>query len=348
MVSVCRLALVLACLGLLASCSDSGSEKDGFYDAEFFVFGTRVLVTLADVDEETADLAFTHLQSRFQDWHRDWHAWEPGKLTQINDALAQGQSIAVDTELAELIRLSQYAENSSQGRFNPTIGRLIGLWGFHTSNYPISGPAPAAADIADLVRLNPSTSDLTWSEEKLSSSNPAVQFDFGGIGKGYAVDLACRIIKSLGVANAIVNAGGDLRAFGLHGDRPWRVAVENPLGGVLGGLEIRQDEAVFTSGNYARYRETDNQQRYPHILDPTTGWPASNVMSVTVVAEEGWLADAAATAIIVAGISGWSEVATELDVNQVLITDEQGRIYATQEMLARMEFSADVQATLLK
>ncbi len=99
-----------------------------------------------------------------------------------------------------------------------------------------------------------------------------MQLDFGGIAKGYAVDLAVARLRELGIGSAIVNAGGDLRAFGRHGDRPWRVAVRKPGGGTIGTLEVRQDEAMFTSGNYERFRQ-DEQERYPHILDPRSGWP---------------------------------------------------------------------------
>jgi len=337
-----RLAAFSACLSLLFSCSDPE-----LHEAEFFVFGTSVRVSLAGVDQDSANQAFSQLQQLLQTLHRDWHAWEPGKLTRINAALAEGRASAVDDEMLELIRLSRIAENATQGRFNPAIGQLVNLWGFHTSDYPISGPAPGADEISRLVFQNPSTKDLLISDGVLTSQNPAVQLDFGGIGKGFAVDLACRLLADLGVQNAIVNAGGDLRAFGAHGNRPWKVAVQNPLGGVVGGLEIVGDESVFTSGNYERYRETADQKRFPHILDPRTGWPATSVMSATVIADAGWRADAAATAIIVAGLVGWSEIAREMELDKVLITIESGQIYATPAMLERLELNPGMKPLML-
>jgi len=328
-----RLGL-LVCFSLLISCGEPPLHK-----AEFYVFGTLVEVSLSGVEESRADQAFSLLQERFQAMHRDWHAWEPGKLANINERFARGMAAEADAELVQLLGFSQKAEILTGGRFNPAIGKLIGLWGFHTSDFPVTGPSPSAVDIAALVALHPSSLDIEIRAGQLHSSNRAVQLDFGAIAKGFAVDIAREALAGLGVHDAIVNAGGDLRAFGSRGTRPWRVAIRNPLGGALGVLEINQDEAVFTSGNYERYRETENHDRFPHILDPRTGWPARQVMSATVVANEGWLADAAATALVVAGLSEWNEVTDAMELDLVLIVDEAGQIHATPAMLDRLLLS---------
>jgi len=335
--------LVLAViLPLLAGCG-----RSTVHEAEFYVFGTIVQVSIAGASEELSNQAFALLQDRFQKMHRDWHAWEPSQLTAINAAFAQGKTIQADPEMVELIRLSQQAEKQTGGRFNPAIGELIELWGFHTSNFPVHGPVPTREQLATLVARHPSASDIEITPDGLYSRNAAVQLDFGGIAKGFAVDIACAELRRLGVKNAIVNAGGDLRAYGSQGSRPWRIAIKNPLGGVLGALEIRGDESVFTSGNYERYLETADNERFAHIIDPGTGRPAKEVMSATVVGKEGWLADAAATAFVVAGLSAWSELARALDLKMVLLTDESGKIYATPEMLERVQLTDDRHAIVL-
>ena len=331
--------IAFAAAFLIAGCSDSGVRT-----AEFFVFGTIVEVSIADAEPEVAEQAFADLQSRFQSAHRDWHAWEPGKLTTINEAFARGATAEVEADLAELIRLSQQAESLSGGRFNAAIGGLVGLWGFHTSDYPILGPPPDATSIASLVALHPSTGDIVVGDGVASSLNPAVQLDFGGIAKGYAVDRACDALKKRGIGNAIIAVGGDLRAYGSKGSQPWRVAIRNPFaegsdgtkGTFLGVIEIQGDEAVSTSGNYQRFREADKHERYAHILDPHTGWPARNVVAATVIAKQGWKADAAATAFVVAGLADWAEVAEGFGIEQVLLADENGTILATGAMLERL------------
>jgi len=318
------------------------SESDRQQRAEFYVFGTILEVTTWGVEKEVAEQAFSALQSQFQRMHHEWHAWEPGALVEINRKLAAGEAVTATAEIAEMTRLSQDVEQKSGGRFNSSIGALIGLWGFHTSDYPINGPPPDRYLISELVGRNPSSLDIEISGLAMSSSNRAVQLDFGGIAKGYALDIACSMLRNMGVDNAIVNAGGDLRAFGSHGSRPWRIAVRAPKGGIIGSIETGADEAVFTSGNYERFR-LDNDTRYPHILDPRTGWPVSDVASVTVITAEGWLADASATALIVAGLSDWREVARSLDLELVMLVDENGKAWLTDKMAERVKFEDGVE-----
>lgn len=327
----------------LVSCG----EKPGGEHAEFFVFGTLMEVTTWGVDKQLSQQAFARLHAEFQEMHRDWHAWEPGLLTEINDAFAAGQAVTANPAVLELTRRSQKIEEQSGGRFNPAIGGLVRLWGFHTSDYPIEGPPPGKAAIEALLKQNPSSLDIRIHGQEMSTHNRSVQLDFGGIAKGYAIDLAIDTLSQMGISNAIVNAGGDLRAVGRHGDRPWRVAIRDPAGGIIGVIESREDEAIFTSGNYARFRQ-ENNQRYPHILDPRTGWPIEEISSVTVITNEGLLADAAATALIVAGLSEWQDVAHLLDLDKVLLVDENGRVYLTAEMNKRIEFSGKVDKKIIE
>jgi thiamine biosynthesis lipoprotein len=321
------------------------SEPDP-QSAQFLVFGTILEVSVQGTDAETASRAFAELQSDFQDMHRDWHAWEPGELTRINEAFAAGRSAAAPPDIIELVRRSQDIESRSEGCFNPAIGGLIRLWGFHTSVYPIAGPPPSQAEISDWLDRQPSSMDIEIDGAMLHSSNPSVQLDFGGIAKGYAIDLALERLRSMGIENAIVNAGGDLMTMGDHGDRSWRVAIRQPGGGIIGTLETVGEEAVFTSGVYERFRQ-DETERYPHILDPRTGWPVGELTSVTVVSREGILADAAATALIVAGPENWKSVARALALEQVMLVDGEGNVLVTAGMKDRVRFEAEVEPRVL-
>lgn len=338
----CWVALLSLCVSLLAACRPPDTRQ-----AEFYVFGTLVEVSLAGVDADRASRAFGALQQDFQRMHRDWHPWEPGELTDINRAFANGQTVEAGADIVTMVRAAQEFEQKTGGRFNPAIGGLIDLWGFHTSDFPVRGPLPAPEAIAALVTPPPTTRDIEIRGTLLYDRSRRVQLDFSGLAKGLAVDQACAMLRQLGVGNALVNAGGDLRGYGRHGSRPWRIAVRNPLGGVIGTLDIREDEAVFTSGNYERFHVDAAGERYPHILDPRTGWPAEAVMSATVIAAQGMLADAAATALVVAGLAGWQEVARPLGLDAVLLTDEEGRIYATPAMLERLELADGLEATVL-
>jgi thiamine biosynthesis lipoprotein len=334
-------AFVLVCLILLAAC-----QRDEEQSAELFVFGTIVEIKLWGATPEEASEAFSEIQKMFQGMHRDWHAWEPGRLMDINRAFSEGKTATADPDIIEMVQRSKSIEQLTGGRFNPAIGALIKLWGFHTSDYPIIGPPPSQDQIDEILGQKPSSGDIHINGLEMRSDNPSVQLDFGGIAKGQAVDLTIARLRKMGINNAIVNAGGDLRAIGSHGDRPWRVAVRKPGGGNIGSIQVRGDEAIFTSGNYERFRQ-DNTERYPHIIDPGTGWPAKDIASVTVITDEGLLADAAATALVVAGLDNWPEVARNLNLDQVAVVDESGKVYLTHEMEQRIDFTDDIEPVII-
>lgn len=339
-----RRAALLAVLALAGCAPEPQAET---HSAQLFVFGTVLDITIRSSQAEEADRLFSMLQADFQRMHREWHAWEPGPLTGINEALAEGRAAEAPPDILTLVRRSREIETASGGRFNPAIGSLVRLWGFHTSEFPVIGPPPPRKEIEAMLAARPSTRDLRIEGQTLLSDNPAVQLDFGGVAKGYAIDLALDRLSSEGVAHAIVNAGGDLAAMGDHGDRPWRVAIRRPGGGIVGTLETRGREAVFTSGVYERFRE-DAQERYPHILDPRTGWPVREIAAVTVVTREGLLADAAATALIVAGPDEWRAVAVDLGLREVLMIDSAGKVWLSQEMSDRVVLESGVDSELVE
>lgn len=326
--------LVLLPLFLLTGgCSRSPSS----YQHQLYVFGTIVDITLWDVAEQQSQQAITAITRDLQRMHHDWHAWEPGPLTDINKAIAGGKSVTVLPSLIPIIEQSGELYRSSEGLFNPAIGRLLNLWGFQSSERP-HRPPPDPDKIAALVTADPGMDDLSLMEGRLTSTNPTVQLDFGAFAKGYAIDLAIERLRALGISNAIVNGGGDLRAIGRHGERPWRVGIRHPQGnGVLASVEVAGDESVFTSGNYERFNEYEGV-RYTHILDPRTGWPVRGITSVTVIHSSGAVADAAATALVVAGTKEWHRIAKKMGIKYAMLVDEAGVVYMNPAMAKRIQF----------
>lgn len=325
-----RVLLMLS--GIFFVLTITACQRTQSQSAEFFVFGTLVTVELPEATRSEAEILFGTLQQEFQRMHSDWHAWEPGELTRVNQSLQAGESIETSGEIIELIRRSQIYEEQSGGLFNSAIGKLIHLWGFHTSTYPVTGPPPKIIEIQRLVEAQPSALDININARTIQADNPMVQLDFGGIAKGYAVDIAIDLIRKSGQTHAMVNAGGDLRVIGYKSGKPWNIGVRHPGNGVAGGLKISGDKAVFTSGNYTRFR-ADADERYAHILDPRTGWPIGSVASATVIANEGSLADAAATALVLAGAEDWPNIARDMGLSAAMIIEESGVIHATAEMM---------------
>lgn len=337
-----KITLIPLLLLLLISCSRTPQSES----VELYVFGTLVTITAWGAEPAAHDAAIAEITQTFQRMHHEWHAWKPSPLVEINHAIAAGETTAVPDSIASLITRSQLLYRQSEGLFNPAIGGLLQLWGFQSDGRP-NGPPPAKEAIAKWVAAAPGMDELTISDGQLSSTNPAVQLDFGAFAKGVAVDEAIEILRAHGIDNAIVNGGGDLRAIGSKGGTPWRVGIRHPQGqGVLAALDVKGDESVFTSGNYERYREYEGVH-YAHILDPRTGLPVNGITSVTVLHQNGGIADAAATALVVAGVKDWQRIASQMGIEAVMLVDDGGTVYMSPAMEQRVEFSGETPANIV-
>ena len=327
-------ALVLLVVCMLPGCD---RPHDPLYRDRFFALGTLIDLSLYGASPEQQSAASEALASAFTDMHTDWHAWEDSSLEQVNRQLAAGTGFTPDPELLPLLQTANRLSRKSGGLFNPTIGRLVDLWGFHSDEFTTLIP-PSPADIETLLAQAPSVEDVTLENGQISSSNPAVQYDLGAFAKGYAIDRGIELLQSMGITHAIINAGGDLRAIGKHGNRPWRIGIRNPRGeGVLASIELGEDESIFTSGDYERYFEASGQ-RYHHIIDPRTGRPAGETVSVTVMHQDAATADAAATALFVAGPDHWPGLARKMGIRYVMLLDREGTVHMNPAMQSRVRF----------
>lgn len=312
------------------------TQRDADVRETFYLFGTLVEVEINGVAEMKAQSAMNQVGQLLQGLHRDWHAWRPGELEDLNAAIAAGQSFTVDDRLAAVLQQGRALSCASGGLFDPAIGALIETWGFHADTPPEGAP-PSAEAVAALVAHHPQMTDLTISGDELRSDNPAVQLDLGAYAKGAALDLAEASLRAAGIEDAVLNAGGGVQVMGRHGSRPWRVAIRDPFQwGVVAALSLRPGEALHTSGNYERYFEQGGV-RFSHIIDPRTGFPVQGIVSVSVLDTNGARADAAATALSVAGREAWPAVAAAMGVRAVLMISDEGEIFATPEMAARLE-----------
>ncbi|CAK0761649.1 FAD:protein FMN transferase [Gammaproteobacteria bacterium] len=328
------LAICLLAALIIPGCS---GPEDRTIERQIYVFGTIVTLSFYGIDEPKADEAAAEIDRLFQQMHHDWHAWQKGALADLNQAIAEGRPAPVPASLIPLIEKSREACLKSDGLFNPAIGRLVALWGFHSSELP-SGPLPAPEAIEALVQAHPSMADIDINDGVLTALNRAVRMDLGGIAKGYAVELALKRLRQLGVQNAIVNAGGGLGIIGRHGDRSWRIGIRHPLGpGVLGTLAVFDGENVHTSGNYERYREYEGR-RYSHIIDPRTGWPVQEVVSATVIHADGAFADAFTKPLIIGGTREWYRIAKTLGLQSAMLVDSEGTVYMDPSMAQRVQF----------
>ncbi len=326
---------LLLMLVLLAGCDHPGAAHS--HKQQMYVFGTLVEVLIWTDDEVAASEAMTQLNAQFQQQHQQWHPWEPGVLHEFNQQLASGEPVAIPDAISPLLKRAIELSIASDGLFDPTLGRLVKLWGFSDNLVNASQP-PDATALARFIEHAPRIKELEIKNGLAQSHNPLLYLDFGGFAKGYAVDRAIERLRKLGFENAIVNAGGDLRAIGSKGEWPWRIGIRNPRGeGLIASLQISGDESVFTSGDYERFYDYQGR-RYHHIIDPRSGYPTDGFSSVTILHSDAATADAAATALMVAGPKQWREVAKKMGLNHVMVITPQGEISMTPTMVERIRF----------
>lgn len=293
------------------------------------------------VPQGTPQAATDEIWQGLTQMNQRWNAWKPGELVRLNQALAAGHTCTPAPALRALIQGAAVMEHLSLGCFNAGIGGLVGAWGFHADELR-PGPQPERAALDRWTKSRPSLGQLQWRGNRVRSLNPRLQLDFGGYAKGVALDWALQRLRRAGVQHALLNLGGNLAAMGGHPDagstlRPWQVGLRDPHGpGLLARLQTCGQEAVVTSGSYERFRVLDGE-RFTHILDPASGRPAPGLVSVTVVHASAALADAAATALLVAGPQRWARVAAHMGVQQVLVVHADGHQVATPALQPRLE-----------
>ena len=332
---------LLAAAWLLASCGQPAPWRQ-----ESYVFGTRVELLIAGVPEAQARAAGARVLQEFDRLHRTYHAWQPSELSSLNQAIAEGRSQEVTPEFAGYIREVQTVAAAGDHLFDPGIGRLIALWGFHTDD--IQARLPDSAAVHALLARHPSIGDLRVDGNRVSSRNKSVALDFGGYLKGVALDRAAASLKHDGVANALINIGGNVMALGTRdgkaGGTAWRIGIQHPRPQGVGGaplatLELRDGEAIGTSGDYHRYFEVAGR-RYSHLLDPRSGFPAEGTQAVTVLiapgSSAGMRSDALSKPIFIAG-RDWRGMAKRLGVEAVLKVGADGTASATPAMQARIK-----------
>jgi len=330
-----RAAAVMCAALLLAACGRSAGDEETRH--RFMAMGTLVDVTVWGAPRAEAEAAAREVEALFHDMHREWDPWGDGALGRLNQGLAAGAPVTPDDDLAALLAEAAALTTASQGLFDPAIGALVRLWGFSSEESRPTAPPPAAEVAAQLAGTVPLPA-LLGADGRVSGP-PGAQVDLGGFLKGTAVDRGIALLRARGIEHAIVNAGGDLRAIGRRGERPWRIGIRAARDtSVLAALEVEHDDAVFTSGDYERWFDYGGR-RYHHVLDPRSGYPAEGIASVTVVHRDAGLADAAATALMVAGRDEWPALADALGVEAVMVVYVDGAIELTEAMRPRAWFT---------
>ena len=329
--------LLLAVAFLSSSCS----PKEPLYNTQTYVFGTLVDISIYGETDERAQAVTNTIINQYNTMHRRLHAWKPSELQSINQSFSQGNAtIEISPSMARMLSDITKLSNQSGGTFNPAIGKLVKLWGFHNEEFTPQEIAPNK--IQALIAQNPQMSDIKVDGTNIHSTNPAVQLDLGGYAKGYALDIGLAYLKEQNIHNALINIGGNIIALGKHGDQPWRVGIQHPRQpNAIAAIDLPSGWAIGTSGDYQRFFVLDGQ-RYCHIINPATGYPVQGIQSVTVLIppqnNAGVLSDVASKPIFIAQPSERIEAAKSMQVNHFLVIESEQNILASAAMQKQLHW----------
>jgi thiamine biosynthesis lipoprotein len=234
----------------------------------------------------TAFAEIDRLEQVMSSWRKD------SELSHLN-ALGGSIWFPCSRSLYAVIDSSLRYARLTRGAFDPTIEPFNRAWDTRGK-----GRVPSAFEIEQARIL------IGWSKVNLDRGERRVQFpfsdmglDLGGIGKGYALDAAARLIAGDSVARALINFGGEVLAIGTD----WEVAIADPVDRLKPAVGLTVSNAAVSTSSQSERGVVVKKKRYGHILDPRTGQPVSSTASVTVIACSATRADAISTALLVMG-----------------------------------------------
>ena len=309
----------------------SGTDK--LYKESQIVMGTVVEITVANCSEDQARSAIKEAMGEFKRIDDLMSSYKPGSVVSRVNQNGSSAKVPVGEEVLRVLRDAVAISGASGGAFDPTIWPVVQLWGLDQGgSIPIAGLLTNKLELVGYKKLI-----FDDSKYSVGFSVTGMGLDLGAVAKGWAVDRAMEKLMALGIRNAIIDAGGDLRIIGARpGKEFWRIGVQHPResGALLLSFDLK-DTAIVTSGDYERFFVADGV-RYHHILDPSTGQPARGCQSVTVLAPTASEADACATAAFVLGPSeGLAFLRARPGVRGVIVGAD-GQLHWTDETLARM------------
>lgn len=353
---LCNLLISLLCLVAFRSAfaadggpADGGSQSGYYVTRTGTAMGTFVQVRIY-VDKPLAgrtpesdapilaqiDRAFVEIR-RLEALMTTWS--QASEVSQINAAAAKAptSAVAVSPEVFEVIERSLAYARLSGGAFDISFYALKGLWHFDDDLRP---------ELPDPAAIRRRLSLIDWRQIQIDRSRrtvrlgkPGMAINLGGIGKGYAVDAAVRVLKAAGLKDGVVQAGGDLMLFGSKGGKPFVAGVRDPRSpepddyfAVCPVL----DHAFSTAGDYERGFVKDGR-RYHHILDPRSGYPSQGARSVTIYAKDATTADGLDDAVLILGPEKGMDLVESLPEVGAIIVDAQNRVHVSRRLTGRVQ-----------
>lgn len=303
----------------------------------FSVFGQLWRLRFANTDAALINEAVSLAESWVEPLYQQIHPYKESELTAVNQQLKQHGQAELTPTLIELYNASRYLFEATDGLFDPSIGRLIALWGFHQDGGPGAHQPPKPEVLEEWQKKAVDLAQTRLEGTTLYTDNSAVAFDFNAIAEGFAVSHLLGKLKALGVQNCLIDPGGDITALGQAGRRSWRIGIEHPRKRrVMGSIALADGESIATSGDYEHQFEYQGQ-RFGHIIHPKTAYPAERLASVTTTGAKPIYCDGATTALMLTDPEQDQRLIEQImqrcQLSRILMTDLHGNHWANQAML---------------
>jgi thiamine biosynthesis lipoprotein len=298
------------------------AEQGSWFSRDETIMGTAIRVELWSQERAAAEAAMNAVMEQMHQVDRTMSPHKPeSELSRINRDAAV-KAVPLSAEMYGLLQRSLEFSRLSDGAFDITFASAGHLYDYRERVRP-SAEALAEARGAigyEGLLLDPHSRTVRF-------ARPGMRIDLGGFAKGYAVDRGAAILRSRGVRNAIVTAGGDSHIVGDRRGRPWTIGVRDPRRpGELAAVLPLVDVAVSTSGDYERYFE-EGGVRYHHVLDPRTGASATTVQSVTIIAADGLTSEALSKSVFVLGVDKGMQLIQSYKGVDAVVVDAQGVLH---------------------
>lgn len=257
-------------------------------------------------------------------------SWDPNSQTSLINKNAGIKPVVVQPELFQLIKRSLQISKITAGAFDISYASMDKIWKFDGSMKEMPSPESIKASVQKIGYQNIVLDAKTHS---IFLKQKGMKIGFGAIGKGYAADKAKALLIQKGVQSGIINASGDLNAWGTQPNASdWLVGITNPLNTkkMFSWMPVK-NQAVVTSGNYEKFVKF-NDIRYAHIINPKTGYPTTGVQSVTIFAPKAELADALATSVFVMGVEVGLDFINQLKGVEAIIVDDSNNFHTTNHI----------------
>ncbi len=334
---------ISALVTLLPACALFAPEPAS---SSFETMGTRATLTVSGKEGDKLPAAVAETKRLMQALDAELSIYRPDSVISRLNAGAGVRPLEVPEHTRRLLELSRVYGELTSGAFDVTVGPVVDLW------RPVKGRTPS---LPSDEALKDALSRVGFRQIRVTGGSaflakPGMRVDLGGIGKGYAVDLAWRECRDLGASDFMFDLGGNIRVSGqAKPGLPWSIAIRDPFdrSANLAKIEMPDEWAVATSGQYERFIQIEGR-RYGHIVDPRTGYPAAGVAGVTILAPNATIADALSTGLFVLGPKRSIPILKKTGAEAVFIPDKQpAELWVTPGIQGRLTVLEEAKVQVL-